>query len=66
MKKTLAVLAALSLGVSAAAAQEHAPGKMLEKPDAEGQKPRATVSLAPYRFNDILWENDRTAHRIYG
>jgi hypothetical protein len=21
--------------------------------------------LAPYRFNDILWENDRTAHRIY-
>jgi len=38
----------------------------LPKPDAEGQKPRATVMLAPYRYDDILWENDRTAHRIYG
>jgi len=24
------------------------------------------VTLAPYRHDDILWENDRTAHRIYG
>jgi hypothetical protein len=40
--------------------------KPLPKPDAEGQKPKAAVVLAPYRFNDILWENDRTAHRIYG
>jgi hypothetical protein len=38
----------------------------LPKPDAEGRKPRATVMLAPYRYDDILWENDRTAHRIYG
>jgi hypothetical protein len=38
----------------------------LPKPDAAGQKPRATVMLAHYRFDDILWENDRTAHRIYG
>jgi hypothetical protein len=38
----------------------------LPKPDAEGQKPRATVMLAPYRHDDILWENDRTAHRIFG
>jgi Domain of unknown function (DUF4861) len=38
----------------------------LPKPDAAGQKPRATVSLAHYRYDDILWENDRTAHRIYG
>ena len=38
----------------------------LPKPDAEGQKPRAVVTLAPYRYDDILWENDRTAHRIYG
>jgi len=38
----------------------------LPKPDAAGQKPRATVMLAPYRYDDILWENDRTAHRIYG
>jgi len=27
---------------------------------------RAAVQLAPYRFDDILWENDLTAHRIYG
>ena len=27
---------------------------------------RAAVQLAPYRFDDLLWENDRTAHRIYG
>ncbi|MES2444045.1 MAG: glycoside hydrolase family 88 protein [Pseudomonadota bacterium] len=26
----------------------------------------ATVRYAAYRFDDILWENDRTAHRIYG
>jgi len=26
----------------------------------------AVVQLAPYRYDDILWENDRTAHRIYG
>jgi len=38
----------------------------LTKPDAEGQKPRAVAMLAPYRYDDILWENDRTAHRIYG
>ena len=28
--------------------------------------PRATVMVADYRYGDILWENDRTAHRIYG
>ena len=38
----------------------------LAKPDAEGQKPRAVVTYAPYRYGDILGENDRTAHRIYG
>lgn len=40
--------------------------KPLPRPDAEGQKPRAVALLAPYRYDDILWENDRTAHRIYG
>src|SRR3954464_7187810 len=40
--------------------------KPLPRPDAEGQKPRAVAMLAPYRYDDILWENDRTAHRIYG
>ncbi|MBW8745034.1 MAG: DUF4861 family protein, partial [Sphingomonas sp.] len=28
--------------------------------------PRAAVQLAPYRYDDLLWENDLTAHRIYG
>lgn len=65
MNKTLALAAALTLSLSVAHAQEHGPAKPLEKPDAEGQKPGAAVVLAPYRFNDILWENDRTAHRIY-
>jgi len=65
MNKTLALAAALTLSLSVAYAQEQGPAKPLEKPDAEGQKPRAAVVLAPYRFNDILWENDRTAHRIY-
>jgi len=65
MKKTLALVAVLALSLTAAHAQEHGPVTPLPKPDAEGQKPKATVVLAPYRFNDILWENDRTAHRIY-
>ena len=29
-------------------------------------RPRATVRYATERYDDILWENDRTAHRIYG
>jgi hypothetical protein len=40
--------------------------KPLPRPDAEEQKARAVAMLAPYRYDDILWENDRTAHRIYG
>lgn len=34
-------------------------------PSGEAREPRAVVSLADYRFDDILWENDRIAHRIY-
>lgn len=30
------------------------------------KSPRASALLAPYRYDDILWENDVTAHRIYG
>ncbi len=32
---------------------------------APAPKPRAFVIVAPYRYDDVLWENDRTAHRIY-
>jgi hypothetical protein len=60
------VLAAPSLVFAQAATAMPPTVDPLPKPDAEGQKPRATAMLAPYRFDDILWENDRTAHRIYG
>jgi hypothetical protein len=35
-------------------------------PPAPDRTPRANVMLADYRYDDLLWENDRTAHRIYG
>jgi len=67
---SLAVTASLSLPVLAHAQVAPALPPLVEpvlvKPDAEGQKPRAVVAYAPYRYGDILWENDRTAHRIYG
>ncbi|MDP5278714.1 DUF4861 family protein [Sphingomonas sp. DG1-23] len=34
-------------------------------PPPPDRAPRATVVLADYRYDDLLWENDRTAHRIY-
>ncbi|WKL57316.1 glycoside hydrolase family 88 protein [Asticcacaulis sp. ZE23SCel15] len=30
------------------------------------QTPRAVARFAPERFDDLLWENDKVAHRIYG
>ncbi|MBB6093862.1 hypothetical protein HNQ60_002743 [Povalibacter uvarum] len=36
------------------------------QPDANEREPRANVTIAHDRYDDILWENDRTAHRIYG
>lgn len=38
----------------------------LTPPTAEEQIPRAVARFAPDRFDDLLWENDRVAHRIYG
>ena len=35
-------------------------------PPPPDRAPRATVVLADYRYDDLLWENDKTAHRIYG
>ncbi len=32
---------------------------------AQTDAPRAVAEVASYRYNDLLWENDRTAHRIY-
>lgn len=38
----------------------------LAPPSVEDQRPRAVARFAPDRFDDLLWENDRVAHRIYG
>ncbi len=38
----------------------------LAPPPAEQQVPRAVARFAPDRLDDLLWENDRVAHRIYG
>lgn len=48
-----------------------AAGLVLAAPSAgpaqppSDRAPRAHVALAPYRYGDLLWENDLTAHRIY-
>jgi len=64
------VLGAALAGASAAlpttvamaqAAATHAP-----LPPPADRTPRAVVYFAPQRFGDLMWENDRTAHRIYG
>lgn len=34
--------------------------------DTEQRSARAAVSIADYRHDDLLWENDRSAWRIYG
>jgi len=55
--------------VPPAAPGQPAPPKMIYRmapPPAGQDKPRASVRYAPERYDDILWENDRTAHRIYG
>jgi hypothetical protein len=62
-----ALLLVCSAALAAIVDAQMPPGdEPLPRPDAEGQKPRAVAMLAPYRYDDILWENDRTAHRIYG
>ena len=55
--------------VPPAAPGQPTPPRMIYRmapPPAGQDKPRATVRYAPERYDDILWENDRTAHRIYG
>ncbi len=38
----------------------------LPPPSPADQAKRVAVSRADYRYGDLIWENDRTAHRIYG
>ncbi|MFN4095737.1 MAG: DUF4861 family protein [Sphingomonas sp.] len=58
---TAAALALLAAG--AAMAQQHQP---LRPATAEEKAARAAVSIADYRFGDLLFENDRIAFRVYG
>lgn len=60
MRALQLLLALLAAPVSA---QEHQP---LRAATAEEQKARAAVVVAGYRYDDLLWENDRIAFRIYG
>ena len=57
----VALLAATAATVPAVA-QEHQP---LRPATADEKKARATVVVADYRYDDLLWENDRVAYRIY-
>jgi hypothetical protein len=67
---TLAALLALTTA-GVLAAQEAPKVTLVAKttlppPSAADRERRAAVTPAPYRYDDILWENDRIAHRIYG
>ncbi|NIJ39673.1 hypothetical protein FHR22_004428 [Sphingopyxis panaciterrae] len=57
-----ALLSLALLSVPAAAA-DHKP---LRPATAAEQKARAAALIADYRYDDLLWENDRIAYRIYG
>jgi hypothetical protein len=57
--------AALALIPVHGAAPAEAPAALRPATAAE-QRARAAVVHADYRYDDILWENDRTAHRVYG
>ncbi|USI71924.1 DUF4861 family protein [Sphingomonas morindae] len=61
-----AAFAALLLTGAAPAPAPVLPPIAKPLPAPTDRRPRATVVLAPYRYDDLLWENDRTAHRIYG
>ncbi|WP_255587114.1 DUF4861 family protein [Hephaestia mangrovi] len=65
------VAMATLLALTAGAAPRPSPMPISAKstlppPSPQERKKRAEVVFAPYRYGDILWENDRTAHRIYG
>jgi hypothetical protein len=58
-----ALLLAAVLLSAAAAAKEH---QAMRPATAEERQQRAAALVADYRFDDLLWENDRIAWRIYG
>jgi len=66
------LVAALAVLLAAPVHAQQAPPVMppvegaVTPPTGAAAEPRAAVALAAYRFDDLLWENDRIAHRIYG
>lgn len=66
--------AAMMMGASVVLPLALADGQVLAQDRSAATKlplpadrsPRATVVLADYRYDDLLWENDKTAHRLYG
>ncbi len=58
-----ASLLGLVLLAAPTAAQDHKP---FRQATADEQKAQAAVTIADYRYDDLLWENDRIAFRIYG
>jgi hypothetical protein len=71
MNVRFALLAAFALLATPILAQQaKAPGTLppVDKPlpPPSDRTARAFVMLADYRYDDLLWENDKTAHRIYG
>lgn len=65
----IGMLFASALVGSAAAESRDAPKLphvVSPLPAPTSRQPAAVVVLASYRYDDLLWENDRTAHRIYG
>jgi hypothetical protein len=69
--ETLTTLERAATAEDAPALQHGVPpptidGVRLAPPPEGADKPMAVVRYAPYRYDDILYENDRIAHRIYG
>jgi hypothetical protein len=65
--RLMVLLGAATLSLAAAAIAQDAMlpiDKPLPPPPS--RTAAAVALLAPYRHDDLLWENDRTAHRIYG
>lgn len=65
MNRRLCAAATVMLLAGTSLAQDMPPIASPLPPTAD-RSPKAAVVLADYRYGDLLWENDRTAHRIYG
>ncbi|MDV3457797.1 DUF4861 family protein [Sphingomonas sp. HF-S4] len=67
LRPLAAALLLLPLSLAAQdAPQPRLPAIDKPLPPAADRTARANVMLADYRYGDLLWENDRTAHRVYG